>query len=79
MTGLRLHLVPKVDQVDDDFMEAVIEVGTKIQPRPPLPLEQEEPPGPHSKIISFTAYTNKLDNLPCFVPFDDKGNPKWPR
>ena len=89
MSANILYLVPGADQgeqVDDDFMEAVVEVGARIglqAPQPPMAPEQKEPPGPHSNVVSFAEYVKKRtayeDSLPAFVPFDEFGKPVWTR
>lgn len=81
MSKPHLYIIPRPngDQVDDDFIEAVLSVAERLDlfdrvekivkpasPPPPLP----------SNVISFAAYA---DSLPVFVPFDDSGKLKWTR
>ena len=71
---MTLYLVPRADQDDDDFMEAVVELGARIglqAPQPPMTPEQEEPPPTQGNVISFTAYA---DNLPVWIPLDENGH-----
>jgi hypothetical protein len=85
MSKPHLSIVPR-EPDDDDFMEAVVEVGAMIQlqaPQPQLTAEQKEPPPPRSNVLSFTAYVRRRtadeDSLPVFVPFDEFGKPVWTR
>jgi hypothetical protein len=68
-----LSIVPR-EPDDDDFMEAVVEVGAQISP---------PPPPPRSNVLSFAAYVNRRtayeDSLPVFVPFNEYGKPVWTR
>lgn len=83
MSKPHLYIIPKVngDQVDDDFIEAVIEEAKRIDlfARVEKIVKPEQAPLPRSNVISFKAHVDKLDSLPVFVPFDEFGKPVWTR